>query len=70
MIRPLGGTAQGRDRIAARAARIVIEYGECAVFLSMQTRQAYALSRTDPDWHSAMRKHAHHLVGVYQPVAA
>jgi hypothetical protein len=69
MIEPLGNTSQSLRRIAARAAYVIGARGECAVFLSMATRHAYALTRTDPDWRSATRRHAEHLVGIYQPVA-
>lgn len=66
MIRPLGSTSQSLRRIAARAAGVVAEVGECAVFLSLSNRQAYALTRTDPDWSTAIHRNAEHLVGIYQ----
>lgn len=68
MIEPLGHTSSGLRRIAARAATVIDGRGECAVFLSLQTRNAYALTRTDPDWRTAPARNAAHLVGVYQPV--
>lgn len=69
MIEPLGHTSTGLRRIAARAATVIDGKGECAVFLSLQTRNACALTRTDPDWRTAPARNAAHLVGVYQPVA-
>ena len=69
MIEPLGHTSTGLRRIAARAATVIDGRGECAVFLSLSTRNAYALTRTDPDWRTAPARNAAHLVGVYQPVA-
>lgn len=66
MIRPLGSTSQSLRRIAARAAGVIAEVGECAIFLSLSNRQSYALTRTDPDWHTATRRNAEHLVGIYQ----
>lgn len=69
MIEPLGNTSQSLQRIARRAAYIVGTRGECAIFLSLTTRQAYALTRSDPDWRTAVRRNATHLVGIYQPTA-
>lgn len=70
MIEPLGHASTGLRRIAARASTVIDNKGECAVFLSLQTRNAYALTRTDPDWRTAPTRNAAHLVGVYQPVAS
>lgn len=69
MIEPLGHVSSGLRRIAARASTVVDSKGECAVFLSLQTRNAYALTRTDPDWRTAPTRNSKHLVGVYQPIA-
>lgn len=68
MIEPLGNTSQSLRTLARRAATIISARGECAVFLSLQTRAAYALTRTDPDWKSATQRHTEHLVGIYQTV--
>lgn len=69
MIEPLGNTSQSLRALARRAAYVINARGECAVFLSLYTRNAYALTRTDPDWRSATQRNAEHLVGIYQPVA-
>lgn len=68
MIEPLGNMSRGLSRIAGSAAYFIETHGECAVFLSLATRHAYVLTRTDPDWRTAPKRNAAHLVGVYQPI--
>lgn len=67
MIEPIGDLQRGIPRLARRAAQVVTDRGECAIFLSMETRRSYALTRTDPDWRTSVPRNRAHLVGVYQP---
>jgi len=60
-------TEKGIPRLAQRAAGVIADKGECAIFLSLETRRAYALTRTDPDWRTAVPRNRAHLVGVYRP---
>lgn len=66
MIEFIGDLARGIPRLARRAAQAVEARGECAIFLSMETRRCYALTRSDPDWRTATTRNRAHLVGVYQ----
>ncbi|UGB46971.1 hypothetical protein LQ772_06680 [Frateuria edaphi] len=64
-MRPLGHISHGTRRIASRAFSTVKDYGQVAVFLGCETGQAAAVEVTDPDYRSALQRHANHLVGVY-----
>lgn len=69
MIRPLGSLSSGLMRIASRAGYTIGQFGTCAVFLSLKTGDAVALTRADPDWDTATKRNAAHLVGVYDTLS-
>lgn len=65
-MKPLGHRSEGTRRLARRAQEAVFAHGEVAVFLSLTTGQAAALPYTRFGYAAALRRHARHLVGVYQ----
>lgn len=70
MIVSIGNRRQGIDKLARTAAGVVANHAQAAVFLSLDTHKAYALTVGDPDYATAVPRNRRHLVGVYTASAS